>query len=126
MWPFNKKVEVEETTFHFYDDENTPPTAVGPRDWKVELSLPVHKIAALFLSEGWATALPDTETYPTPQQVMAMLMEIIQQFQGDDELDIFQATRLIGLKDPDFPQNVDFYLYLGTAEPIHGEEPTLV
>lgn len=90
-------------------------------DWDIQLDMPLRQLAAMFYQNGWQIARPDMPAQPGVNQLAQIITELISTV--DDKPDSYTASaRLLALRDSDYPNNVDLYVYVGTAERLGVEE----
>ncbi|MDM4718426.1 hypothetical protein QTQ03_02020 [Micromonospora sp. WMMA1363] len=102
-------------------DKRVPEKVEGPYqpDTEVtgfEAAFPLRKLAALYIEHGWRVAM-DGETLEdvTPEQMRLVVASLIDDMIANQDAAYATGYRLLVLRDNDFPNDLDVYLYVGRA-----------
>lgn len=113
MWPFNNRASVLFRTFTFSNEPEAADTA-PPERWDVDMALKAREIAALYQSKGWRVAGTQGE-YPTGREILEIVVRLANSVLDDPRHKYNNTARLLAIRDADFPDSVDLYLYIGHA-----------
>ncbi|MEU8086365.1 hypothetical protein AB0B57_22490 [Micromonospora sp. NPDC049101] len=93
--------------------EPEPPAIVVD---SVEMALPIRKLSALFIEQGWMVALDGKHPKEaTPGRISAILAGHIEEMMADPDTFYTAGYRFLSMRDKDFPDDLDLYLYVGRA-----------
>ncbi|MCG5459604.1 hypothetical protein PSH03_005387 [Micromonospora sp. PSH03] len=80
------------------------------------MALTTRELAGIYTSKGWRIAGTHGEN-PSRSELLMVMGRLAAHLTEHGDASYSNTARLMAVKDEDFPDNVDFYLFIGTASP---------
>ncbi|MER7445015.1 hypothetical protein [Micromonospora avicenniae] len=93
---------------------NEPPHVPPVEVDGVEMAIPVRKLAAMFVENGWQVALDGKHPEEaTPEAVKAIIAGLIDAMIATPDVLYANGFRFLMIRDKDYPGDFDLYVYAG-------------